>query len=229
MHQVSERLANPSTAIENHRRLYRLPKWVYALALLVLLTGTLYLFRAPILISVGNVLVVRDDLGRANLIVLLTGDFHNRPKIAAQLIHEGWAQKVLVSQVKKHEMEEYGLVHDNTALIVKMLEKFGVPEPSIVILKQGEGVTSTFEEALGVRHYLEQHTDQRKFILVTSAFHTRRARWIFRKALDGLGAQIQVAPVPYGTFDVNSWWRGEDGLIYCFNEYVKLIYYWLKY
>ena len=28
-------------------------------------------------------LVLRDELGRANLIVLLTGDFNNRPKIAA--------------------------------------------------------------------------------------------------------------------------------------------------
>ena len=145
------------------------------------------------------------------------------------MIHEGLAQKVLVSQVKKHEAEEYGLVPDNTSLNVKMLGEFGVPASSIVILKQGEGVTSTFEEALSVRHYLEQHTDQKKFILVTSAFHTRRARWIFRKSLDGLAVQIQVAPAPYGTFDVNNWWRDEDGLIYCFNEYVKLIYYWFKY
>ena len=145
------------------------------------------------------------------------------------MIHEGLAEKVLVSQIKKHEAEEYGLVPDNTSLNVQMLEKLGVPASSIVILKHGKGVTSTFEEALGVKRYLEEHADQRKFILVTSAFHTRRARWIFRKSLDELGVQIQVVPVPYGTFDVNSWWRGEEGLIYCFNEYVKLIYYWLKY
>jgi len=112
---------------------------------------------------------------------------------------------------------------------VQMLKKLGVPESSIVVLNLGEGVTSTFEEALSVRQYLEEHPRERRLILVTSEFGTRRARWIFRKVLEGLGAEIQVAPAPYGTFNASNWWMDEDGLIYFVNEYLKLGFYLIKY
>lgn len=229
MDEISEHLLSPLLGRRLHRKASPFASSLFVLALVSILLTTTYLFHAPILAGWGNFLVVRDRLDRADVIVLLTGDFNNRPKIVAQLLRAGLADKVLVAQVKRNESEEFGLIPDRTSLHVQMLGKFGVPESSIVVLNLGDGVTSTFEEALSVKHYLEEHPRQRRLILVTSAFHTRRAKWIFRKLLNGPGVEIQVAPAPYGTFDVDNWWQNEDGLLYFVTEYLKLGFYFVKY
>ena len=66
-------------------------------------------------------------------------------------------------------------------------------------------------------------------MLVTSAFHTRRARWIFEKTLAGLPVRLQMVAVPYSDFNQTNWWKNENGLITLNNEYIKLFYYDFKY
>jgi len=109
-----------------------------------------------------------------------------------------------------------------------VMEKLGVPAEKIIILPVPGGATSTFDEAAAFRQYLEARPI-RKIILVTSAFHTRRARWICNGAFSGLRVTLEVAAVPYRDFDQTNWWKHENGLIALNNEYVKLVYYLFKY
>jgi uncharacterized SAM-binding protein YcdF (DUF218 family) len=89
-------------------------------------------------------------------------------------------------------------------------------------------VTSTFDEAATVRQYVQVHQTHR-IILVTSAFHTRRARWTFEKVLAGLPVTLEMVAVPYAGFDQTNWWKNEAGLITLNNEYIKWFYYLFKY
>jgi uncharacterized SAM-binding protein YcdF (DUF218 family) len=65
--------------------------------------------------------------------------------------------------------------------------------------------------------------------LVTSAFHTRRAKWIFDRELAGTPVKLEMVAVPYAGFDQTDWWKNETGLITLNNEYIKLAYYFVKY
>jgi uncharacterized SAM-binding protein YcdF (DUF218 family) len=66
-------------------------------------------------------------------------------------------------------------------------------------------------------------------IIVTSDLHSRRARFIFKKVLSGSPVQVMLAPISDRKYGANDWWKQEEGLIGCQNEYLKLVYYHLKY
>ena len=59
--------------------------------------------------------------------------------------------------------------------------------------------------------------------------HTRRSRFIFRKKLAGLPVTVMMAPTPDRKYGPNNWWTMEDRVVGCQNEYLKLLYYHLKY
>jgi uncharacterized SAM-binding protein YcdF (DUF218 family) len=123
---------------------------------------------------------------------------------------------------------ELGLVPNDTDIDVGVMEKLGVPANKIIVLPVSGGVTSTFDEAVALKQYIEAN-DVHSIILVTSAFHTRRARWIFDRELSGLSVTLEMATAPYPTFDQANWWQNETGLITVNNEYIKLIFYFFKY
>jgi hypothetical protein len=64
---------------------------------------------------------------------------------------------------------------------------------------------STQEEALALRGCLRER-DWRSVLVVTSDYHTRRTRHIWRKTYDSSYA-ISVYGVKDGDFDAESWWR----------------------
>lgn len=204
-------------------------RWLIIGAVLLLISGTLYFFHPAILRGVGQFLIVDDLLSPSDAIVLSTGDLYNRPSVAARLYHQGYASWIMFSPLEKNLAEKFGIVAEHGTLLRKVLVSLGVPDSSIILLHFEGGVTSTFDEALSVRNFIAERPSLKKIIVVTSAFHTRRASLVYRKALHHLNVEVLMAPAPYSHVDVNEWWKSEDGLIFCLNEYVKLVYYWLKY
>ncbi len=89
-------------------------------------------------------------------------------------------------------------------------------------------MTSTFDEARALRRFAEGRTVTR-VIVVTSAHHTRRARWVLRRQLEDLPIELLMAPAEEHGFHQSNWWKNEYGLIAIFNEYVKLVYYFFTY
>ena len=96
----------------------------------------------------------------------------------AELYEQGLAPLIVIARSENTPIVDLGLVPNDTDVSVGVMEKLGVPPEKIIILPFPGGVTSTFDEAAALRKYLEAH-QVRKIILVTSAFHTRRASWIF--------------------------------------------------
>jgi uncharacterized SAM-binding protein YcdF (DUF218 family) len=68
-------------------------------------------------------------------------------------------------------------------------------------------------------------------LVVTSAYHSRRALWIFRKVFSGTGIDIGLTAVAPGeqTPSPATWWLQLRGWRTVASEYPKLIYYWLHY
>lgn len=207
-------------------------KWLFALLGVVmgsiLLAALVFTLRVPLLTSLGNYLVVSDKLTHADIIFVLNGDFTTRPFYAADLYKQGLAPKVVMARSEDLPATELGILPNDTDISISIMEQLGVQAGDIVMLPFPGGVTSTFEEAEVLREYAVT-ANIRRVILVTSAFHTRRASWIFNKELSGLDIAIEMAAAPYRDFNAGNWWQSEDGLITFCNEYIKLMYYFFKY
>jgi uncharacterized SAM-binding protein YcdF (DUF218 family) len=197
-------------------------------ALLLLLGILAFLFRSSILTGIADYLIVNDRLQPADVLFLLNSEVNTRPFRAAELYRQGFAPVVVIARSEDTPVVSLGLVPNDTDISIGVMEKLGVPAEKIVVLTRPGGVTSTFDEAAELKKYIE--TNQvRKIILVTSAFHTRRARWIFQRTLQGLPVALEMEAVPYTGFDQTNWWKNEGGLIALNNEYIKLFYYSIKY
>jgi len=196
--------------------------------LLLLLVILAFAFRSQILTGIADYMIIKDKLQPADAIVLLNSEFDTRPFRAGELYMQGLAPVIVIARAENTPVVELGLVPNGTDISVGVMEKVGVPPEKIIILPVPGGTTSTFDEAAALKQYIEVNQVQ-KIILVTSAFHTRRARWIFDKAFAGLPVMLEMAAVPYVGFDQTNWWKNETGLITLSNEYIKLVYYFFKY
>ncbi len=215
---------DPSLGHKNHN--LRIMLTAGLLLVLLLLLG--FAFHAQILTGLADTLIVEDRLQPADAILLLNGDFETRPFRAAELYLQGFAPLVIIARAENKPVVELGLEANDTDIAVGVMEKLGVPHNKIIVLPVPGGTTSTFDEAGILKQYIEANPVH-KVILVTSAFHTRRARWIFEKAFAGLPLTLEMAAAPYIGFDRTNWWKNEDGLITLNNEYIKLAYYLIKY
>jgi len=197
-------------------------------AVLLLLAFLTLVFRAQILTGIANLLVVNDPLLPSDIIFLLNGDYETRPFCAAELYQQGLAPLVVIAKTEDLPAVQLGLVPNDTDIAVGVMKRLGVPPEKIIVLTVEGGVTSTLAEAIALHQYVAAN-EVHSLILVTSAFHTRRAKWILERELAGLPVRLEVAAVPYSYFDASNWWQYETGLITLNEEYIKLIYYLVKY
>lgn len=159
----------------------------------------LYLVRHPIFRFVAESWVVEDPLDKADLLMVLSDDnfYADRATRAAELFREGKAPLVVASGRRLRpnagiaELMEHDLVER------------GVPKDKI--LRFAVDADSTTEEAEALAK-LVKTKKWRKIIVVTSNYHTRRARYIFRRVFPQ-DMEIRVASARDGDFDPESWWQ----------------------
>ncbi|MDK2957733.1 MAG: hypothetical protein PWQ57_3231 [Desulfovibrionales bacterium] len=187
-----------------------------ALSLLGVLAAALLFFFAP------KILQVRDAPVPAHAIVSLGGDY-SRPLYAADLYNEGYAPKILVSRVEpmpiRPKLEELGIFPPTqTDITVEILRRKGVPDQDI--LPFGDKLTSTRDEARALRQALGDAPVT--LLVVTSPYHTRRAKIVLQKALPK--ANILVLASPYESFP-EDWWRRHRLALNVLQEAAKTVYY----
>jgi uncharacterized SAM-binding protein YcdF (DUF218 family) len=187
-----------------------------SLIFLVVLFFILYLARQPLLRLAGGWWIVSDPLQHADAIVVLGDDDFagDRAAHAAELLQAGWAPLVVASG---RMLRPYAGVAD---LIARDLQAKGVPAAAIVTFAQH--ADSTLSEAFALRDLVAQRHWHR-ILVVTSNYHTRRARYIFRKVFPS-DVSISVSPAPDSGYDPDSWWRNRSGLKIFFSESVGYCY-----
>ncbi len=173
----------------------------------------------PRLPLVGNLIVSDDPLEPADLIVVLMGIREVRIFEAADLYHEGYAPEILM--VKDYNSDEAD--YNQKAAINR-----GVPAGRIIILEGN--AYSTEQEALYVTEYLKERGDVSSIILVTSRFHTARAKRIFSREFRVLDRNVKVISRPsrYDNFDPETWWREDEDKRQVVLEYLKMLNYTLR-
>ena len=216
------RLADgPMIPAPPHPAWRRLRRGAWCLGILAVLALALVLAHRFLLVGFARGFRVDDPAPSDALIVLLGGVDH-RPSQAAALYREGLAPLVLLGT----SAADPGRGFDETGATREVLIRLGVPRKAIRFLPGR--VTSTREEALRVREFARSHP-MRRVTIVTSAFHTARARWIFRKVLAGTGVDVRMAAARVPAFDETDWFRKDEGLTNYFNEAMKTLFYRIAY
>lgn len=175
-----------------------------ALVFIVVLCAVLYIARGPILRVIGETWIVEDPLEKSDAIVVLSDDnfYADRAAHAADLYRHGWAPVVVASGRKLRPYAGVGelMQHD-------LIER-GVPKDKIVVISHN--AENTREEA----QILLQQVAERKWhsvIVVTSNYHTRRARYIFTRVFPQQ-VGVTVSGANDGSFDPEHWWQSRLGL-----------------
>lgn len=207
---------------------WRILRNICCLLIACLAGGIAYGCRNTLLADVGRFLVINDALESSDVIYVLNGDPNSRPVQAAELFKRKLAPRVFIARAASSPLNDLRVTPNTTDMSIAVMERLGVPGSLITVLSMPNGVRSTYDEASLLRNSMEQRS-MRRAIIVTSAFHTRRARWIFRKLLPEDRFKVMMSATPDPKYNERNWWRSEDGLIACNNEYLKLAYYWFHY
>ena len=105
---------------------------------------------------------------------------------------------------------------------IRVFKGYGVPEDHILRVTDYAG--DTLEELTRVRAFADRQ-GWKKLIVVTSNFHTRRARLVARYVLEPEVQTQIVAASEYDSFDPDSWWTSQSGIRTLAIEYEKLLTY----
>jgi uncharacterized SAM-binding protein YcdF (DUF218 family) len=91
-------------------------------------------------------------------------------------------------------------------------------------------VANTHEEAVLVRRYAEEQ-GLRSVLIVTSGYHSRRALWAFSRVFRNTDIQIGLISATLGNEspEAATWWLTARGWRSVPTEYVKMVYYVIKY
>ncbi len=183
-------------------------------------------YRAAWLPSVANWLDVGVRPRKADYVMVLPGGASTRPLVASAMISRGLALKVLIPTSQISPQAADGLVPQDHELIRRVLNKRGVPDERIEFL--GVRSASTWGDAAALREFLVGSSNV-SVAVVTNDYHTRRARWVFRRVLGEHVGQILFVSVPTDYVRPDSWWQSRLGLeTYC-SEYCKFLVYGLRY
>jgi len=199
------------------------------LTVISLLTAALALLLLP------RILQVEDTLGKADYILPLAGDWHRLIK-AAELYKAGYAPRVVLSNSRIRPPKridrlktEMGIQHlEPREFRKRLMLHLGVPQESFTSF--GDGHISTAEEAEAFRQFVNhggagsQDAKPLRVILVTSPFHTRRAKMTFEQAMPDTAFLLTSPPEDKLSAQ---WWRDQRSAQIAVSETFKFTFYLL--
>ena len=186
-----------------------------SLLFLIIFCFVLYAARRPLLRLAGESWVVEDPLQQSDALLLLSDDnfFADRATRASELYRQKLAPVVVASGRRLRP----------TAGVSELMEhdliERGVPKDRIVRFSQD--ADNTREEALALRALVTEK-NWRSVIVVTSNYHTRRARYIFQRVFPE-SITVRVAGARDGEFDPEHWWENRKSLKLFMKELVAMV------
>ena len=161
----------------------------------------------------GHWLVV-DEPTKSDAIVVLAGETDSRPELALKLLNRGFAPHVFL------DAERRNLIYDE--LLVDIAQRYveARNESSRVSVCAIEA-TSTVSEVHDVDRCLRS-VGAHKVLVVTSEFHTRRARMILRHGLPDYEVHIAAARNEWQFGE--KWWSRREWAKTTFDEWLKIVW-----
>ena len=199
---------------------------LFILLLIVILSGT-------ILRTMGRLIVVDENPPQADAVVVLNSGIEYYPRLiqAADIYQHGLVRNVVINGNRKtdnlRELEAKGFKRCCPwyADSVRILTMFGVPEDKIIWISAEDAYDTVSEaDTVGKEMIRRNFT---KVIITTSKYHTRRAKFIWKKLYE---TQLTVVMVSAKTdpSDPDNWWKDGRQIRWLLAEYGAWVFYWWK-
>lgn len=160
-------------------------------------------------------LVITQPPAVADAIVVLGGGIPTRPKMGFQLLHQGWAKRLIFVGDRPHVLTQVGHSYCPAC-------DFARPEVTLLGLSR-----STLDDLQRVLPHIQGGLN-RRILLVTDPYHTRRADWIARHLLNQHGIEVRtISSNAY--FKMNApqtpWWQDLPTRQVVLSEWTKFLFY----
>jgi hypothetical protein len=166
------------------------------------------------LISRSDRYLVVDHPQKADVIVVLAGETDKRPARGLQLLQQGMASKIVL------DVPGDARVYDTTYVDVARRWADASYQSSAITVCPIHGL-STKAEAIESAACAKS-VGANSILLVTSDYHTRRARSVFRSAIKNIPIDVAAAydPTQFG----DGWWRHRQWAKTNVDEWLRLIW-----
>jgi uncharacterized SAM-binding protein YcdF (DUF218 family) len=168
-------------------------------------------------------LIVSEEIDAPDAIVVLASHEWERLPVAALIAHRHPAARVWLTlpvEVTEHNCFE-------CADRVEWLTAEGIAEQRVTVLPQR--VVNTYDEARATAAFVHAHPVDR-LVIVTSAYHGRRALATFRHLFTRTGVRAHVGLAPaLSSAQPARWWRRRYDRDYVAYEWAGIVYYALRY
>ena len=202
-------------------------KWLFIFIFLTGLTATAIFQYQPILSSYAEFYTVNNATSGADAIVVLSGGKASRIPHALNLFAENYAPRLLLTDEKKRSLRFAHLFSTNEEIAQAMIDELKLSVPIITVASLKGGATSTFDEAYDLRKFSEAEGFKR-LILVTDAFHTRRAYHAFQTVFSGSEIRLEMSAAQNDFFNESNWWTSDRGISAYVLESIKYPVYLLS-
>lgn len=179
------------------------------LAVLILIAAMALL----LVVTSGPFLVVNDPQ-HADVIVVLAGETDHRPRRGLELLGEGYAPRMLL------DVPSVAKIYDTETLDMARAYINKLPQREAISICPLAGL-STKAEARDVSHCLEGMAVHR-VLVVTSDYHTRRARSTFQHELHG--PQVFAAAASDAQQFGTPWWKHRQWAKVNLDEWLRLVW-----
>jgi uncharacterized SAM-binding protein YcdF (DUF218 family) len=186
----------------------------------------LVVFRIQLLQGIGQFLIKEDTNEPVEVVFVLGGNSYDRGAGAIHLLNQGIAkQAICLGENVPTIFKAINVDLAESEVTQQHMWSLTNDSSSVGVLKVG---TSTFEEAEAILNYSKEKGYDTIMVL-SDKFHTRRIHRVFKKKFKKEGITVLIVGSPSSIYRESEWWKSEEGLIMVNNEYVKLLYYLLKY
>lgn len=203
--------------------------------LVVLLAAFLFVIHKKLLTEIGSFLVVKDIPQKTDAAVVLNGGVDIYPRLieAADLYKKAKASKVVINGNRKtdilRDLENRG--YETTckwyAEEINVLAHQGVAKEHIVAISAEDAFDTISEAKITGRILINNGIST--VIIATSKFHSRRARYIWKKMYRN-ELTIYIAPAENDPYDPGAWWKNGRQIRWVLSEYGAWVYYyWMKF
>ncbi len=194
--------------------------WIIIAAAVALLLA----LRRPLLRAAVRPLVATDEIARpCDAIIVMNGNISTRPRLAARL-HRMLAAPVLLARLADTEEVRLGVIPNVSEATRRLLIRLGVAPEQAVLVASDRWIAGTWAEASLLCDTIRER-GWRRVVIVTDCYHTRRARWTFRRLMADSAVEFLCAATPYSLGTRSWWWRSEYGLVQVTVEYLKFLHY----
>lgn len=168
----------------------------------------------------GQWLVTQDPLQKVDAIVAISGDQGERVKYSVKLFKNNYADHLILSGCPGTKNLSCALSMKDQAIML------GVPQESIILDVLQDHSSGTNIQARNIKKIMSKN-NFKSAILVTSNFHTRRSKMLFKRAFNRSKIKLLVTYPEKTNFNPAGWWKRKHDRRIVISELIKFVWYWI--